>query len=66
LVSLAIQEPDGDHKLDDIRVAIFGILQAELNLLLQSIDRQKQLELILATFVAFKSASADSGKSFSH
>lgn len=66
LVSLTLQEPDINHKLDDIRVSIFSTLQGELNLLLQPMDRQKQLELILAAYVAFKSASTDSGESLSH
>ncbi|EKM83399.1 hypothetical protein AGABI1DRAFT_123732 [Agaricus bisporus var. burnettii JB137-S8] len=60
LVSLTLQEPDINHKLDDIRVSIFSTLQGELNLLLQPMDRQKQLELILAAYVAFKSTSTDS------
>lgn len=61
-MSLALQELGTDERLDDVRVSIFAILRAELALLMQTTDKQRQLELIIAAFIAFRSGSTGSGK----
>ncbi|KXN84790.1 hypothetical protein AN958_12084 [Leucoagaricus sp. SymC.cos] len=59
LVSIAVQTSLRDEKLDSIRVSIFAILRAELALLSKTEARQRQLDLIIATFIVFYNASGD-------
>jgi hypothetical protein len=62
LVAVAVQLPQANENLDNIRVSIFAILRAESTLLTEGNARQKHLDLLIATFITFYGASGSAGE----
>lgn len=60
------QESENDERLDNIRVSVLAILRAELALLLDSAERKKHLDLIVAAFIVFYGASNTGELSMHH
>jgi len=60
LVSVATQS---SQLADECKISIFAILRAEMSLLQEEKNRQRQLDLMIAAFVVFHGTCSDVGES---